>query len=132
MEKNSSTSPQKPAGPADYLANERTFLAWIRTSIAIMGFGFVIVKFAVFIRQVALMMGSPVETPQNRHSAIVGIVMVVVGALMATFSYLRYSQIEKKLHQSEYFPSKNLSLLVTLALVAGAVLLLFYLVKTIS
>ena len=34
--------------PNDHLANERTFLAWIRTSIAFIGFGFVIVKFAVF------------------------------------------------------------------------------------
>jgi hypothetical protein len=36
---------------ADHLANERTFLAWIRTSIGIMGFGFVVVKFSRFLRQ---------------------------------------------------------------------------------
>ena len=36
---------------ADHLANERTFLAWIRTSIGIMGFGFVVVKFSRFICQ---------------------------------------------------------------------------------
>ncbi|QEM08229.1 DUF202 domain-containing protein [Mucilaginibacter rubeus] len=33
---------------SDHLANERTFLAWIRTSIALMGFGFVVVKFSLF------------------------------------------------------------------------------------
>lgn len=36
---------------ADHLANERTFLAWIRTSIGIMGFGFVVVKFSRFLCQ---------------------------------------------------------------------------------
>lgn len=131
MENNNSSSPRKPAGPADYLANERTFLAWIRTSIAIMGFGFVIVKFVVFIRQVSLMMGTTTAIPQNRSSAVVGIVMVVMGALMATISYFRYSQIEKKLNQNEYFPSKKLSLLVTLALLISAVFLIIYLWKSI-
>jgi len=35
------------------MANERTFLAWIRTSIGIMAFGFVVEKFAFFVRQMS-------------------------------------------------------------------------------
>jgi putative membrane protein len=38
--------------PADHLANERTFLAWVRTSIGIMAFGFVVVKFSLFTKQI--------------------------------------------------------------------------------
>ncbi|MBB5439184.1 uncharacterized membrane protein YidH (DUF202 family) [Pedobacter sp. AK017] len=41
----------------DHLANERTFLAWIRTSIGIMGFGFVVVKFSLFVRQIGIALG---------------------------------------------------------------------------
>ena len=41
----------------DHMANERTFLAWIRTSIGIMAFGFVVEKFALFIKQIALLLG---------------------------------------------------------------------------
>ncbi|WP_345229811.1 DUF202 domain-containing protein [Olivibacter ginsenosidimutans] len=37
--------------PNDHLANERTFLAWIRTSLTFMGLGFVVVKFSLFIKQ---------------------------------------------------------------------------------
>ena len=48
---------KKQGGPTDHLANERTFLAWIRTSIAIMAFGFVVVKFALFVKQITLIMG---------------------------------------------------------------------------
>ena len=35
---------------SDYLANERTFLAWIRTSIAVMSLGFVVAKFSLWLR----------------------------------------------------------------------------------
>ena len=42
----------KPAvGLGDYLAEERTFLAWIRTGIALMGFGFVVAHFGIFVNE---------------------------------------------------------------------------------
>ena len=121
-------SNRKPAGPADFLANERTFLAWIRTSIALIGVGFVIVKFAVFIRQVSFMMGNAVTTPQNRYSAYIGLLMVIFGAVMATLAYVRYRHIEKQLYQNKYFPSKWLSALVMISIVIASILLVFYLV----
>jgi uncharacterized membrane protein YidH (DUF202 family) len=40
-----------------HMANERTFLAWIRTSIGIMAFGFVVEKFSLFIKQVSYFLG---------------------------------------------------------------------------
>lgn len=40
-------------GPADYLAAERTFLAWIRTGLALMGFGFVVARFGIYIQALA-------------------------------------------------------------------------------
>src|SRR3954454_21920532 len=89
---------RKPAGPADHLANERTFLAWIRTSIALMGFGFVIVKFALIIRQISLALGSKVAIPAKGYSAIIGVVMVALGAIMATLAFFRYLSIEKQLN----------------------------------
>lgn len=124
---NNETRKEKPAGPADFLANERTFLAWIRTSIAMMGFGFVIVKFAVFIRQVSLMTNEQIPLSRNRYSAAVGIVMVVVGALMASFAYIRFRHIQKQLFRNEFYPSRWLSLLVTLSIVIASVLLVIYL-----
>jgi putative membrane protein len=41
----------------EYLANERTFLAWIRTSIAVITLGFVIAKFGVWLREIATRLG---------------------------------------------------------------------------
>lgn len=123
---------KKPAGPADYLANERTFLAWVRTSIALMGFGFVIVKFAVFLRQAAFMTNRQLVLPENRTSAFTGMVMVVLGALMAVLAYVRYRNIEKQLSQNDYFPSKWLSVLVTAVIVIGSILLILYLGPSLS
>ncbi len=40
--------------PSDYLAAERTFLAWIRTGLALMGFGFVVARFGLFLREIAM------------------------------------------------------------------------------
>lgn len=48
---------------SDHLANERTFLAWLRTSIGIMAFGFVVVKFSLFVKQISLLLGK-----SNFHS----------------------------------------------------------------
>ncbi len=73
---------------ADHLANERTFLAWIRTAIALMGFGFVIVKFALFIRELSAVLGEKLPNPGKGYSAIIGVVMVALGAVMAALSYI--------------------------------------------
>lgn len=106
MDANESYINQKPAGPADYLANERTFLAWIRTSIALMGFGFVIVKFALFIRQITVALGEKVTVSNKGYSAVIGVTMIALGALMATFAYIRYRNIERQLNSNAYFPSR--------------------------
>jgi putative membrane protein len=123
---------KKPAGPADHLANERTFLAWIRTSIALMGFGFVSVKFALFIRQISLALGNKVTMPGKGNSAIIGVTMVALGAVMATLAFFRYLSIEKQLNSNSFFPSKWLSAVVTLSIVIGSILLVLYLVPNIK
>ncbi|GAB3890717.1 DUF202 domain-containing protein [Larkinella knui] len=117
----------KIPGPADYLANERTFLAWIRTSIALMGFGFVIVKFALFIRQLSSALGETTALPSKGYSAFIGVSMVALGALMALLAFFRYRAVERQLKTNVFFPSQWLSVLVTLSLVIGAILLILYL-----
>jgi len=128
---NEEVAKERKVNPGDHLANERTFLAWIRTSIALMGFGFVIVKFALFIRQVSIALGDKISTPPKGYSAIIGVAMVAMGAIMATLAYLRYRNIEKQLNDNNYFPSKLLSLLLTIAILIGSILLVLYLVPNI-
>lgn len=116
----------KKAGPADHLANERTFLAWIRTSIALIGFGFVIVKFALFVSQISIVMGGKEVPPGKGHSATIGVVMVAFGALMATLSYFRYRQIEKRLNSGKFYASPLLAVIVTVSIIIASILMVIY------
>ncbi len=117
------------ANPSDHLANERTFLAWIRTSIAIMGFGFVVVKFSLFVRQIALVLKSNQNIlPEKGYSAPIGILLVAVGAFMAMYSYLSYRNTEKQLLNQAYKPSVLPALILTIGIVTVGTLLVIYLV----
>jgi putative membrane protein len=118
---------KKVPGPADHLANERTFLAWIRTSIALMGFGFVIVKFAVFLRQMSLMAGGSTVSSGKSFSPEIGLAMVISGALITGLAYWRYRVIEKQLNNGAYFPSKWLSVFVTVSIIIASIFLIIYL-----
>lgn len=118
---------KKEINVADHLANERTFLAWIRTSIALMGFGFVIVKFVIFIRQISSALGHKVVIHGKANSASIGVGMVAIGAVIAFLAFLRYRQIEKQLNANSYFPSYWLLVFLTLTIIIGSVLLVIYL-----
>jgi putative membrane protein len=120
---------KQTANPSDHLANERTFLAWIRTSIAIMGFGFVVVKFALFIKQISLVLNNKQTVlPGKGYSSDIGILLVGIGVLMAFYSYIRYRITEKQLINKAYKPSLLPSLLLTLAILIIGILLVVYLI----
>ena len=121
---------KKASGPTDHLANERTFLAWIRTSIALMGFGFVIVKFAVFLRQMSFMMSGSTVSASKGFSPEIGLAMVILGAVITSLAYWRYRTIEKQLNNGAYFPSKWLSVLVTVSIIIASVFLTIYLLPS--
>src|ERR1700677_3575951 len=87
---------------SDHLANERTFLAWIRTSIGIMAFGFVVVKFSLFVKQLTLLLGKQNSIPQKGYSSIMGIVLVAVGMFAFILAYVRYKKTEKQINQNTY------------------------------
>lgn len=116
--------------PSDHLANERTFLAWIRTSVALMGFGFVVVKFSLFVKQLSIVLAAKV-IPTKGFSATIGIALVALGALIALLAFVRYRHIERQLINKKYYPSFVLSLLLTIAIVLISILLLWYLLPNI-
>jgi putative membrane protein len=64
----------------EHQANERTFLAWLRTSIALIGFGFAIARFGLFLRQLELALTHQ-ETPPNPiiNSENLGVSLVIFG-----------------------------------------------------
>jgi putative membrane protein len=114
----------------DHLANERTFLAWIRTSIGIMGFGFVVMKFSLFIKQISAALGSKVPLHQTGDSRIIGIFLVGLGAITIICSYLRYNSTKEQLNQGVYYHSTLFVKVLTALVFIASILLLLYLIKT--
>ncbi len=83
--------------PSDHLANERTFLAWIRTGIALIGFGFVIAKFALFLE---ILKGGKVEGA----SVTYGEVMILMGAAVIVYGIYTFLSNEKDLERNQFRP----------------------------
>lgn len=122
---------KKQGNASDHLANERTFLAWIRTSIGIMAFGFVVVKFSLFVKQISLILGKGNVIQNRGYSAIVGIVLVAVGTITSVLSYIRYRQTEKQLKEGYYTHSSLLITVLTAFIFLVSVLLIAYLIDSI-
>jgi putative membrane protein len=82
-------------------ANERTMLAWIRTGIALMAFGFAIARFGVFLRQVASVGQLPIHVQHGAGSAWVGAVLVALGMLANLVATIRFAQIRRAIERGE-------------------------------
>jgi uncharacterized membrane protein YidH (DUF202 family) len=119
---------------SEHMANERTFLAWVRTNIGIMAFGFVIEKFGLFIKQMGLILGKVrIQNPSSSHeySAIIGILIVGFGILMNLFAYRNFKRTEKQIEQrtTTYRPSEATYSFLIIAIIAVGIFLLMYLVQ---
>ncbi|KUO75593.1 MAG: hypothetical protein APF81_27655 [Desulfosporosinus sp. BRH_c37] len=117
-----------------HMANERTFLAWIRTSIGVMAFGFVVERFALFIKQMSYLLGNSniinVLPPSHGYSAIAGIFLVGLGALMNVLAFIGYKKVEKQIDEDTYQHSSKLNLLLTISVLAVGIFLLIYLIQS--
>ena len=75
---------------SDHLANERTFLAYIRTALAFIGFGFVSARFAVFMREFSQIAHNRLPSGHGVSDSL-GVAMVVMGIAVGCFGAYRYS-----------------------------------------
>lgn len=91
----------------EHQANERTFLAWLRTSIALIGFGFAIARFGLFLRQlnITLTQREPiVDTWLNSEN--LGIALVIVGIVAIALAAWRYNQVFWQIERGDYQPNR--------------------------
>ena len=100
----------------DKLANDRTFLAWLRTAIALFAFGFVVAKVAYLINS------DPKGLSNRDFYTIVGVLTVLCGAAVILVGYWQYRAVIQT-HRSEGAEPPRWPLTITLVAVAGAVLL---------
>ena len=118
-----------------HMANERTFLAWIRTSIGIMAFGFVVEKFTLFIKQMTLVLGKANNgnalPPSRGYTAIIGIVLVGLGTFLVLLAFVRYKKVERQIDSDTYQPSSILDIILTVSITAVGIFLVTYLIHSI-
>ncbi len=114
----------------EQMANERTFLAWIRTSIALMGFGFVIVKFSLFLTELSLMLEFN-DPDTNKFPSFAGVLMVAIGVVIALFAFIKFRRQDKQLKNETYHSSTVLLLFLTIILVTAGIFLAYYLVSNV-
>ncbi|MDE1821955.1 MAG: DUF202 domain-containing protein [Euryarchaeota archaeon] len=112
-----------PDTSTDHLANERTFLAWIRTSITIIGLGFVVARFGLFLR--ALRTGS--AGTASPVSEWVGVALVLSGSLLMAVAWYRFRVVREDLVRGSYTPRGGLELILTVVLVSVGIALAIYL-----
>jgi putative membrane protein len=99
------TAPVPPAtpkdlNPNDYLAAERTFLAWIRTGLALMGFGFVVARFGLFLQQVRIVEPS-LQSRSYGLSIWFGTALIAAGVLVDVFATWSHLRLVRQLNHGE-------------------------------
>jgi putative membrane protein len=86
----------------DHAANERTFLAWVRTAIAVMAFGFLVEKFDLFLEIAApTLAGRMLSNSGQKFGNIAGLSLIVLGTAMVVLAAARFLRTAKRIDSAE-------------------------------
>jgi putative membrane protein len=121
---------QQTQDPLVRFAAERTLLAWMRTGLALMGFGFVVARFGLFLREIAAAGHVTVHRQATGWSLWIGVGLIALGvavSLVASFEYFRFVQLAK---QGRSYSPRTAFLAVVVAVILGllGIVMAFYLI----
>jgi putative membrane protein len=105
---------------SDHAANERTFLAWVRTAIAVMAFGFVIERFDLFLSIAAPRGALPKIAPHNQAFAnVAGLAFIAIGIITIVIAGFRFVTTAKAIETDETRPSPGERFDIALSVLIG-------------
>jgi len=110
----------------EILANERTFLAWVRTSIAVMSLGFVIARFGLWLRELAEKVNPQAHAASTGVSLPLGASMIAFGALLTVLAWWRYGVVIKAIERGEVKGDPRLVAIISLAVLCLAAAIIAY------
>jgi putative membrane protein len=109
----------------EHLANERTFLAWVRTSLALIGLGFVLARMGVFLRELG-----NAGAPQLQHRIhgggefiVSGIIFVLFGTLLGGWAGRRFRRVREGIDEGRFEPALDVVATVTAVVVFGGLVI---------
>ena len=119
---------------SDHAANERTLLAWVRTAIAVMAFGFLVAKFNLFLKVAAQSLardGQSVPVPGGGFGGVAGTLLILVGTAMVAVAAMRFIHTGRAIDSPEpRADSTRLDLALAALMVLLGIALLVYLAHT--
>jgi putative membrane protein len=104
--------------PRVHFAAERTFLAWIRTGLSLMGFGFVVARFGLFLKE---MSGHAPGVRTYGFSLWAGSAMVLLGAMMNLAAVARHLEVIRRLNRGESIVTRPSPIGIAVGVLLGLV-----------
>jgi putative membrane protein len=113
----------------DHLANERTFLAWVRTGLATITFGFVVERFSLLLRELGLKSNlAPVFSAH--YSSIIGVSLTLLGVAIMIVALVNFLQIRRAIDKEQFHPQAGFAIVLTILASLIGILLAVYLLFT--
>jgi putative membrane protein len=110
--------------PRVFFAAERTLLAWLRTGLTVMGLGFVVARFGLFLRLLAVQSQAIPAGEHPAFSAVLGVLFVVAGATSILVATAQHRRFVATLSPSDLPQSYNRAFAVVLSGLVGVLGLL--------
>jgi putative membrane protein len=110
---------------SDHAANERTFLAWVRTAIAVMAFGFLVERFDLFLQIAGQTLAHRALSTRGQLAGnVAGLILIGLGAATIVLAIVRFRRIARQIDSAETLPGTgerlDVGLAALLALIGAA------------
>lgn len=111
----------------ELLAAERTFLAWVRTSIAVASLGFVVAKFGIWLREFAAQLNPQAHMPSTALSLPIGVGMMIFGGALTLAAAWHFRIVSRFIMKGEVHSSGGLVVGITLGVTLLTFVMIIYL-----
>lgn len=116
---------------SDHLANERTFLAWLRTGLATIAFGFVVARFGILLRELQIKNQSQHQSTISVHySSEFGVALTILGVVIMIAALLSFLRNRRLIDSETFHPSVGFAITLTILAALIGILLAIYLFLT--